>query len=254
MEIGLNLYSLRNLIKTEDGFFDTMIKLKDIGISYVQYSGAEFDAERIARVSERSGVPVVLTHAPIDRILGDTENLMKEHSLFGCKNIGLGSMPQKAVKDASEFYETVERIEEAAKKISDGGCKFFYHNHHFEFYKRGGETALDYIIRKAPHVNFTLDTYWVRYGGGEIYDIIERLSGRIECVHLKDYEIYLTNEGKFEPRFAPLGDGNMNFKKIIDAMKRTGTKYFLIEQDNAVEFPDPLGQIERSVKYIKENF
>ena len=254
MEIGLNLYSLRNSIKTEEDFLDTMIKLKDMGVSYVQYSGADFDAERIARVSEKTGVPVVLTHAPFDRIMNDTENLMREHALFGCKNIGLGAMPQKVIKDKAELLKTVDDIEAAAKKMADGGFKFFYHNHHFEFFKYDGKTVLEYIIKHAPHVNFTLDTYWVRYGGGEIYDIIERLSGRIECVHLKDYEIYLNEDGKFEPRFAPLGDGNMNFHKIVEAMRRAGTKYFLIEQDNAVDFPDPFGQVERSVKYIKENF
>ena len=231
-----------------------MKKLKETGISFVQYSGAEFDAPRIKRVSEETGLPVVLTHAPYDRIFSDTDALMAEHASFGCRNIGLGSMPQKIVKDEAQFYDTVKELERVAEKMAAGGFRFFYHNHHFEFFKYGGKTVFEYIVENAPHVNFTLDTYWVQYGGADVCGLAEKLSGRIECVHLKDYMITLTEEGKFEPRFAPLGDGNMDFKKIIPALKAAGAKYFLIEQDNAVEFDDPLGQIGRSVEYLKSNY
>ena len=46
MDIGLNLYSLRNQIKDEKAFLKTMETLREIGISFVQYSGADF-ASRI---------------------------------------------------------------------------------------------------------------------------------------------------------------------------------------------------------------
>ena len=38
MDIGLNLYSLRNQIKDEKAFLKTMETLREIGISFVQYS------------------------------------------------------------------------------------------------------------------------------------------------------------------------------------------------------------------------
>jgi len=52
--------------------------------------------------------------------------------------------------------------------------------------------------------------------------------------------------------FAPVGDGTMNFAAIVEKMKKCGTKYFLVEQDNAPDFEDPFAQVERSIKYIKE--
>ena len=93
MKVGLNLFSIRNLIKTEEDFLDTAKKLSEMGYAYLQYSGAPFEPERIARVSKATGLPVYLTHVPMDRIISDTEKLMDEHELFGCKNIGLGMMP-----------------------------------------------------------------------------------------------------------------------------------------------------------------
>ena len=55
MKAGLNLFSIRNLIKTEKDFLDTAIKLREMGYSTMQYSGGEFIPERIARVSKASG-------------------------------------------------------------------------------------------------------------------------------------------------------------------------------------------------------
>ena len=59
MKAGLNLFSVRGMIRTEEDFLSTAIKLREAGYSYLQYSGAAFDAERIKRVSERSGLPVL---------------------------------------------------------------------------------------------------------------------------------------------------------------------------------------------------
>ena len=87
MKVGLNLFSVRNLIETEEEYEKTTMKLKKMGYSYVQYSGGVFDAERIRRVSEKTGMPVVLTHVPYDRIVNDIDNLMREHESFGSRNI-----------------------------------------------------------------------------------------------------------------------------------------------------------------------
>ena len=51
MKFGLNLFSIRNLIATEEEFLKTAKKLKEMGYSYMQFSGAPYDAEKIKRVS-----------------------------------------------------------------------------------------------------------------------------------------------------------------------------------------------------------
>ena len=255
MEFGLNLYSIRNLIETEEAFLKTAHKLKEIGYSYMQCSaGLTYDPLLFKRVSEETGMPIVLTHASLDRIINDTEKLMEEHEVFGCKNIGLGVIPIPTYADEKECKETIAKLNVAAEKMAKNGFKFFHHNHHYEFFRYGDEMLIDYMIKNAPYINFTLDTYWVQYGGVEVCDLLDRLQGRIECVHLKDYKLEHVAERKYEPRFAPIGDGTMNFAKIIAKMKDCGTKYFLVEQDNAADLPDTLGQVTRSIEYLKNNF
>ena len=256
MEFGLNLYSVRNLIATEEGLLDTAEKLKQMGYRYLQYSGAPFDAARIKRMSEATGLPVVLTHVPMDRILNDTENLMAEHALFGCRNIGLGAMPREVICDLSQCRETVAQLERAACKMAERGFRFFYHHHHYEFYRHEGKTVFDRILDQTPHINLTLDTYWLQYGGADVLKTVDRAAGRVECIHLKDYMITAKPGERvvFEPSFAPVGDGNLDFAAVLSHAKAAGAKYFLVEQDNAAVLPDTLGQVERSAVYLNKNF
>jgi sugar phosphate isomerase/epimerase len=251
-EIGLNLYSLRNCIATEEDFLSTAIRLREMGYTFLQYSGAAFDADRITRVSKESGMPVVLTHVPADRIINETEQLMEEHAKFGCKNIGLGALGMKIIGDRDLCFSKLESLERAAEKMEKNGFSFFYHNHHHEFFKYNGETIFDYMIKNAPHINFTFDTYWAQYGGVSVIEFIEKLKGRIACVHLKDYKIALKE--KLVPDFAPVGDGNINFKAIIPKMLEAGAEYFIVEQDNAADAEDPFGEAKRSIDYLKKEF
>ncbi len=254
MEFGLNLFSIRNLLNTEEEFSNALLKLREMGYSFVQYSGVKipFNGDTVSRVSAETGMQVVLTHMPKDRIINETESLMEEHSRFDCKNIGLGCMGTQVIADEKACKETIEKLNTAAKKMADNGFSFFYHNHHFEFIKYGGETVIDYMIKNAPYINFTLDTYWVQFGGACVAEYVEKLKGRIECVHLKDYLV--NSENGYAPRFAPCGDGNINFKTLIPHMLENGVKYFIVEQDNAADLPDTLEQVKRSINYLKGEF
>ena len=260
MKFGLNLYSVRNLVGTPEGFRETCHTLKDMGYDSIQISGVPYDPELIKSVSEETALPVVLTHVGIDRILHDTDTLMDEHAYFGCQNIGLGSFPFTSMEDHGKMVEQVAQLNEAGEKMAKRGFKFFYHNHHYEFFKHGDKTVYDYMIENTPFVNFTLDTYWLQYGGVSIVKYVEKMKGRIDCVHLKDYRIVhkkgKTPEdfGPVEPAYAPVGDGTLDFADIIPAMQASGTKHFIVEQDNAASLPDTLDQVGRSIRYLKANF
>ena len=118
-----------------------------MGYSYLQFSGGTYDPDVIARVSKESGLPFVLTHVPIERIIGDTDALMEEHAHFGCKNIGLGAMTGSIIADADTYKAKIEELDAAGEKMEKNGFKFFYHHHHYEFIKHDGETVFDYILK-----------------------------------------------------------------------------------------------------------
>ena len=41
-----------------------------------------------------------------------------------------------------------------------------------------------------------------------------------------------------------MGDGNIDFESVIKRAREAGTKYFIVEQDNAALLPDTLAQVE----------
>ena len=253
MNAGINLYSLRTLIDTEERFLNTAIKLKEQGYSYLQYSGAPFDPQRIKRVCDGSGLPVVLTHVPLDRIINDTDALMDDHDVFGCRYIGLAAMPFDIATDFDKVKRTVEGLEAAAEKMERNGFKFFYHNHHTEFIRYGGETIFDRLVNNAPHVNFTADVYWLQYGGADVTETIKRLSGRVGCIHLKDYRIVPKRTEKgldLVPDFAPVGAGSFDFPRIVKTAREAGAELFFVEQDDACLYDDPFAQVGQSIDYV----
>ena len=252
--LGLNLFSIRNYLDSEEKFTDVLFKLKEMGYTSVQFSGAPFDAPMIKRAIEKTGMKVVLTHVPMDRILNDTDALMDEHESIGCKNIGLGAMPGEAIREYDKAVQTIAALNAAAEKMAKRGFKFFYHNHSIEFIRHGDKTVMD-MLAEAPYINFTLDTYWVQYAGASVVDTIKKLKGRVECVHLKDYQVFVQEDGwTVKPYYCPVGDGNIDFKEVIKAARKAGTKHFIVEQDNAALLPDTLEQVERSVRFVDKNF
>lgn len=250
MKIGVNLFSIRKHIQTKNDLLKTLKFLKSKGCDYAQFSASPVTLSDVAEVSKIGKLPIVLTHSPLDRILHDLDKLMAEHKALGCHYIGLGMLDKKIYNQEKELLKNINALEAAAKKMNKNGFTFFFHHHQFEFkHLSNGETVLDYMVKHAPHIHFTLDTYWAQYGGANILDLINKLKGRIECVHLKDYKI----NNELNPEFAVLGEGNIDFKKIVKEAKKAGTKYFLIEQDNASDHKNGLQEIVKSIKYAKEN-
>ena len=89
-----------------------------------------------------------------------------------------------------------------------------------------------------------------------ILEYLEKLKGRIGCVHLKDFKTKFFIDEKEVPRFVPeiesVGYGVLNFQAIIDKMREVGVENFFVEQDNAADLPDTLNQVERSIKYLQK--
>ena len=67
---------------------------------------------------------------------------------------------------------------------------------------------------------FEIDTYWVQSGGGDPVDWIYQLDGRMRYIHFKD----MAMSGR-EQIFAPVGEGNLNWEKIITACEETAVEW-----------------------------
>ena len=251
MILGAQFYTLRDYCKDLDSFSETLKKVADIGYTTVQISGTcEYEADWLAEQLRATGLRCVLTHTKPDKILGDPKKVCDEHKTFGCRNVGLGMIPGGKNLTEEKYEQFVKDFKPAAKEIVANGCKFFFHNHCEEFTKYpDGRSCIDRMLEDftPDELNFTLDTYWVQYAGGDVCSYLEKLAGRLECIHLKDMAI---NGATWEHRMAPVGYGNMDFPKIIDKAADCGVSYLLVEQDKCYD-EDPFDCITKSYKYLK---
>ncbi len=247
MKIGVQFYTLRDYCKTPEELSASLKRVADIGYTTVQISGVcEFEPEWLKKELDKNGLECAITHWGYDEVKDEPLEVLEKHKKFGCKYIGLGSMPGGVNEESLEKF--IANYKDSARIIRENGGKMFYHNHHWEFSKcKDKKTILEKITEAFPanELGITLDTYWAQYGGADCVDVIEKLSGRIQCVHLKDMIIVGD-----EQRMAPIGDGNLNFKKIIAAAEKAGAEYLLVEQDNCYG-EDPFECLKRSYEYLK---
>lgn len=236
MKIGAQLFTVRMFIQTREDFQETIRRIADMGYHYVQLSGMgnEITAEFAKEVCDKYGVKIVLTHVNADRILYDTETLIKEHKVMGCQYIGLGCMPEK-YHDSEWIARFVKDFQKPARKIKEAGMLLMYHNHDLEFEKVNGKFLMEILLENfAPdELGITLDTYWVQTAGADVIEWVERCKGRIPCAHLKDRMVL---PGR-EEVMAPVMEGAMNFRGILKALEKSGCQYALVEQDSCMQSP-----------------
>lgn len=247
MVLGAQLYTLREFAKTPEMLAETLARVAEIGYKSVQVSGTcAYEAEWLDEQLKKNGLVCAATHFNPEKIRDNPEETVAFHNRFGCKNIGIGSMPG-GLKDDGDYERFVRAFQPAAKRIAALGSSFLYHNHYYEFV-RSADGKL-YIEKMAEdfspeELGFILDTYWVQYSGGDPADWIRKLSGRVKCVHLKDMAY------KDTQRMAPVGAGNMNFKAIIDACADAGSEFLLVEQDECYG-ENPFDCLKQSYLYLK---
>ena len=245
MRIGAQLFTVRDFCKDLDSFSESLKKVADIGYRYVQVSGTcDYDAKWLDFELKKNNLKCVLTHTKPELLLNDTERVIENHNIFGCKNIGLGSYAFLE-ENIEECFENFKKdYTKVAKLLSENGKYFMYHNHAKEFIKIGGKPVIQLLAEFFPKeiLGFTLDTYWIQAGGGNSSDWLEYLSGRVPVIHIKDYA--------FGPKMAVIGEGNLNFDKIFKSAQEAGTEYLVVEQDDCYG-ENPFDCLKRSYDYLR---
>ena len=247
MQIGAQFYTIRNQCQTLDDFALSLKKVADIGYKTVQISGTcPYEADWLKAQLDKNGLQCVLTHIPVPRLVGETDQVIADHHAFGCEHIGLGWYPFNEDKAEESYAHFMETFVPVAEKIRAGGRYFMYHNHDQEFKLAPGskqiilETLADTI--PADIMGFTLDTYWVQAGGGDPAQWLANLAGRVPVIHLKDFA--------YGRKMAVVGEGNINFDRVFCEAEKCGTKFMMVEQDDC-NGEDPMECLRRSYEYLK---
>ena len=235
IQIGAQLYSVRDHCQEAGAMLEALKKLKAIGYNTCQISGQnrEIPAEKLREMLDETGMKCICTHITFQEMEEDIDKVIAFHKTLGCQYPGIGGLP-KEFHNPEGYAEFAKRATKVGRKFLDNGMHFIYHNHAFEFtrYPECGKTGLEILMENtAEEVQFELDLFWVQMGGGNPLEWIEKVKGRMDVVHFKEMNGTEDNRNVI----APIGAGNMNWTAIMKACDATGVKYAMIEQDNAVD-------------------
>lgn len=154
--------------------------------------------------------------------------------------------PYMADDDRLKMPDMVQVYQAAGEYAKKAGVRFGYHNHNFEFEKRGPDNRLiiEWLLHEVDPKLMTLemDIYWVAYANHNPLDWIKLYPGRWELCHVKDM-------AKTEKReTVEVGDGSIDFVSIFKQSLKAGLKYYIVELENYVTTP------MEGVKRARQNF
>ena len=140
---------------------------------------------------------------------------------------------RKSKDSLLKLMDIFNKSGELCKK--NGGMKFGYHNHDFEFSEQlDGESLYDIILKNTDKdlVIHQLDIGNLYNGGAKADDIMKKWAGRFSSMHVKDEIKSTATDAHEKYESTILGTGIVPVKEVVDMGKKTGTIHFIIEQES----------------------
>jgi len=241
MPIGVQGYTLRYRAFTRAQLERTYAKVKEAGYDGVEsgMGGRLISDDEDLALLQKNGLKVADIYGDVTK----PDELMRRAEKFGVKIAGLMSIPGEMMLSSDGFKAYAEQLNALAKPYKGTGYRLQYHNHAQElrnFPDQGGKAGLAILIEETDPevVCFELDTYWLSAAGADPAQWILKAKGRIPIVHYKDFafnnKAQDTGLGSVYPRYAEIGQGNINWQAVTAACREAGSEWYCVEQDQTV--------------------
>nr|WP_237685921.1 sugar phosphate isomerase/epimerase [Allomuricauda profundi] len=255
---GLALYTVRDNMG-EDAKA-TLQKVADAGYAYIEAAGYNegkfygMEPQEFKSYLESIGLTPVSTHMGgvttenADQQIADTKAAGFEYFTVPVPPMGMFTFNREnrtmGMKGSMEDFANI--LTTLGKKCEAAGLKLLYHNHDFEYKdNEDGIKPIEYLLENTDpkYVNFQMDLYWVTRAGADPVAYFEEYPGRFKLWHVKDMD----EEGKF----APVGEGTIDFARILKEKETSGMVKYFVEQDMTWD-KKPLEVIKISHKGLEE--
>ena len=239
MRKGVQVYTVREFIGTPEGYEQSLRKIREIGYDSVQTYGWKIpDAEHKAFLEEL-GLTTGSVGANCEAGRRDPAAVQKAIAtahFYGTDLVAIGTLPVPLRESREGFLEYAAGINKIGAELKKEGVHLLYHSHALEFFSLGGgENGFDLLFNETDPEAFwyCIDTHWMQSGGKNPAEYILKAKGRVPIVHFKDYKIV----GGADPieqvckAFGEVGEGNLDWPKIIEACRATEVRACIVEQD-----------------------
>jgi sugar phosphate isomerase/epimerase len=240
--VGLQLYTIRDAMNADVP--GSLKKVSDLGYKYLElasYSEGKFYGvapREFKKMVKDLGMVTLSSHTQVEAagITLDNAKLMADaHAELGVKYC-----VQPWVEEVDRKIETYKKMiadwNEVGRIMKDAGIQFGYHNHNFEFVNINGVVPYYDIFMPEMDpelITMELDLFWATKAGQDPVQMFQKYPGRFQLLHIKDmYHQEAPFYEVIKDDISPVGEGVIDFKRILAAKDVAGMKYMFVEDDN----------------------
>jgi sugar phosphate isomerase/epimerase len=155
----------------------------------------------------------------------------------------ISGKPKENGKTQPELAAEVEVLQRVSDICRQQGLLLCYHNHYWELQQELRE--LEYLVAHTQQQDFglALDVAWVHRAGHRPADIIHRFKERVLYLHMKDTT---------PDRFTDLGQGDVDFTAVKQAIQGLPLPWLAVERDEVL--PEALASARACRDYLRTLF
>jgi sugar phosphate isomerase/epimerase len=240
--IGLQLYTVRDLLKTD--FEGTLKTVAALGYREVEFAGIlGDDVRRTAGLLRSLGLTAPSLHLDYAGLRDRTASSFAIADALGSRFVVCPWLDPPVRQTMDDWVRVCDDLNRIGEQAARSGLTLAYHNHDFEFARlAGGILPYDVLLDRTDErfVKFELDVYWATRGNLDSAGVLKAHPSRFRLLHLKD----MATDGSF----TELGHGTIDFAAILDAARESSVQHLFVEQDVSA---DPLRSIETSIAFLR---
>jgi sugar phosphate isomerase/epimerase len=243
--IGIQLYTVRQeMLADAKG---TLAQLAKLGYKELESARSPkghyygFSAKEIKQVTKDLGLNLRSGHVHIDK---DWQKTVDEAAASGQQYLICSSLPRTG-QTISNYQQVAEIFNKSAEDCRKANLIFGYHNHEYEFEKDKGRVLYDVLLEETDKdlVKMELDLGWVLVTGNDPVHYFEKYPNRFPLWHLKDMK-------KDKAESTEFGKGRINIPYMFRQAKKSGMKYFFVEQEEYAG--KPIDSVRHNIEYLKK--
>jgi Xylose isomerase-like TIM barrel. len=250
--IGLQLYSLRDLVKDE-GIQTVLETVAKMGFKNLETAG--YDNGRIyglapadfkQRVNDlgmrctSAHLGQAITKETEAEVMAWWDKAIEAHNELGVKYMVQPWMPVNDQTTLDDIKMYCDYFNTVGYKTAAASIAFGYHNHDFEFRKIDNQTIFDFMLDNVSpnHVFFQMDVYWVSVAGYDPVAYLKARPSQFKTIHIKDDK--------------EIGaSGKMNFQPIFEQMATNNVRDWYVEVEQYTN-NDPVASVTESFNFLNK--
>ena len=223
MEIGIQVSSLKPLLRTVEQVRETFSRLRALNCKTVQLQWIDpsVSAEAIADALKEAQIASVSVQDFYELVLENTDYYTGLNAATGGTWLCVSRIPER-LKSPEGLDTFIAELRAMQSKLDSLGQELCFHPVSGDFAAIPGTNAVAYLLEHMPELDICLDLYHLNRNCTDMPGFIRRYGKQICMVHFKD----AAGEA-----LVPAGQGDTNWNGVVEACMEACVPYAFVEQE-----------------------